>query len=105
MENLTTNQAVNQSAQSAIARGLHKVGSPLYGPDFIPPHMSGEDAEVNVSVLQKRGVQNAIKEAKEVHLDELKTLGYSPLTINSYSSAIERFNTFIEVGQVVPDKD
>jgi len=76
-------------------------GSPLYGPNFVPQLANKKNADV--SMLKEPEVQAALGQAKEIYMKELKQLGYSPLTINSYSSAIERFEQFLEVGQVIPD--
>lgn len=52
----------------------------------------------------KRGyntLRNYIKEYER----ELENMGYTPLTISSYTSAANRFIDYIENGEIVPEFD
>jgi hypothetical protein len=79
-------------------------GSPLYGPNFQSKLKEKQRSmETEVGMLNEPEVIQAVRHAEGIYAQELQKLGYSPLTINSYSSAIDRFVQFLEIGQVVPD--
>ena len=76
-------------------------GSPLYGESFTSKRQQMAD----VHVLHEPEILNTMRYAMSVYERELEDKGYTPLTINSYISATNRFIEFLEIGQVIPDFD
>lgn len=55
--------------------------------------------------MQKPQQVTELRNAIETYQGELENMGYTPLTISSYTSAANRFVDFLEVGEVIPDFD
>lgn len=91
-----SNININHPANQGAIRGV----SALYGETIMP-----EQQMLNVQSLRDPQLLNTLKYAMGVYQDELANNDYTPLTINSYSSAINRFVDFLEIGYVVPDYD
>jgi hypothetical protein len=84
--------------KDAILRGV----SPLYGEDF---KVELGIIDVDLKVLHEPEILTALDDALAEYQEELANKGYTTLTINSYSSAVNRFIDFLRVGQVIPDFD
>lgn len=76
-------------------------GSALYGTNVQTPQLRRQNADV--TVLHEPEILDALGHALEVYEGELENKGYSTLTRNSYSSAINRFFDFLQIGEVIPD--
>ncbi len=83
--------------------------SPLYGDDYMPfareSRVEQKPQPTDVAMLREPEVIQALKYAEEVYSRELMRLGYSPLTIGTYSSSAGRFIQFLEFGRVIPDRE
>jgi hypothetical protein len=84
--------------------------SPLYGDEYMPqPTRARNDRTAeqppDVMMLREPDVIEALKYAEKVYSKELMRLGYSPITIGSYSSSVGRFIQFLEFGRVIPDRE
>lgn len=79
-----------------------KTKSPLYGEEFIK---AKQKVSFEVAILNEPEILEAVHYAAEVFQTELENKGYTPLTVNSYSSAVNRFIDFLEEGEVIPDFD
>lgn len=88
----------NLITQDILARG----GSPLYGSDFMSDRVN---KQIDLKILHEPEVLTALQLALGVYQRELEAKGYTALTINSYSSAVNRFLDFLDRGQVIPDFD
>jgi hypothetical protein len=81
---------------------LMQGGSPLYGEDF---KSNVQAVDIDMRVLHETEILEALELALGVYQDELQKNGYTTLTINSYSSAVNRFVEFLRIGRVIPDFD
>jgi hypothetical protein len=91
-------QAQEEELRKQIAG---KGTSPLYGDRF----KQQQQQSIDPAILHEPEVLGSIKHALGVFQDELENKGYTPLTVNSYSSAVNRFVDFLEEGEVIPDFD
>jgi hypothetical protein len=82
-----------------------EVDSPLYGTNHRPPQPQKQENSTNFQVLNDPKVLDALKAAEQVYANEMFRLGYSPLTVGTYSSQVGRFIQFLEVGIVIPDRE
>jgi len=79
--------------------------SPLYGDAYRPPARRKRAAfkeKLDISMLREEEIIEALKYAEEVYSRELMRLGYSPLTIGSYSSSVGRFIQFSNLDVLSP---
>ena len=76
--------------------------SPLYGN---MPMKGRKSVDVDVKILAEPEVHYALEDALGVFEEQLSAKNYSYLTINSYSSAVNRFIDFLREGEVIPDPD
>ena len=81
--------------------------SPLYGDDFTPtlPESKELSAPENLSVLHDPRILDCLEYAIRVYGIEMMKLGYSPLTIGTYSSSAARFVQFLKFGRVIPERE
>lgn len=84
--------------------------SPLYGDEYMPQATRARNTRTDeqppdVMMLREPDIINALKYAEKVYSRELMRLGYSPITIGSYSSSVGRFIQFLEFGRVIPDRE
>jgi hypothetical protein len=78
------------------------INSPLYGE---PVQDIQRQTPPDVHMLRDKQITTALNHALSVYQEELSNKDYTPLTINSYSSAVNRFIDFLELGYVAPDYD
>lgn len=95
-----TEQYTRTEEQKAKELAEKNFASPLYG-DRVKTVRRVLNPDV--TVLHEPEILAALEKALEVYERALSKHHHSALTINSYSSAVNRFIDFLRIGDVVPD--